>query len=1085
VQLSRVIRNVAAVVAAVVSIGLVGALPASAAPKPRLDISITQKPDNPSPSASATFAWISTNPGVTGATYTCSRDGATPTACSSPVTYSGLADGTHSFVVKGKKNGATRPGSATVRWEVDTVPPGAPVIAPVPSPTKNTSAVISFTNGDQSAVAHTCALDANAPVACTSPWAVVPSPLAEGSHTVTVRSRDAFGTLGGSSSVTWVVDQTAPAGVVLTGPASPTSNTLATFGFTSAGATSFTCALDGQAAATCADGYAVTVTEGQHSMVVTGYDAANNASLPGTATWTVDTTAPPVPSILTGPATVTNQTGVDFLVDNPDSSATLQCRLDGGSWNTCPSPVHYTVSVQGAHTLQVRAVDAAGNASAASSHGWTLDTTAPAPAQFLSGPDSPTSSTAAEFDFVPSDPSDPGFNGFVCSYDAGSYVTCDIETVPVTVPVAEGSHTLSVKTVDAANNPSGAAVTWTWVVDLTGPTVPAFGSTPADPTSQTTSTFVFSSEAGATFACTLDSGTAVPCASPYTLTGLVGGAHSFLVVASDAAGNTSQATHSWTVDTTPPAAPSIGTGPATTTNQTDADFEVTNPDGSAVLQCSLDGGAFTTCPSPVHLVVATEGPHSLEVRARDTAGNTSAVSGPYDWTLDTSPPAVPTFGSGPDATTSATSATFTFSSEPGTTFDCRIDGGSAAPCSSPVTVSPVAPGAHTFQVTASDAAGNTSTASRSWTVEAPSTGNPSPPATPPTTPPVTAPGQAATATYAVSSALTGTSRVTFSGDVTGVSATTVTLRTGSTGIPVVLGCATAAGAATACSGAVRAVTIRPVGHLVAGQTYVLAAAGLTGSNGKAVNGSTSFRASTVEQETSAGAVARWAKVKAAAAYGRSYLVADGKGATVSYRFTGRRVTWVTATGPSMGRATVYVDGVKKATVNNWSAQPAWKVARTIKGLKAGSHVLRVIVAGRAGHAGGGTAVALDAVRVGTKKVVASPVVTTTWRHASSLKASARGYSVEHAAGATMAFTFRGRSVSWVTATGPTMGKAKILVDGKLRITVDNYAARGKWGVKRTLTGLSDGVHTVTVVATGKKRARATGAFVAVDRWLVG
>ena len=47
------------------------------------------------------------------------------------------------------------------------------------------------------------------------------------------------------------------------------------------------------------------------------------------------------------------------------------------------------------------------------------------------------------------------------------------------------------------------------------------------------------------------------------LTALAEGAHTFAVMARDAAGNLSTASSgAWTVDTTPPPAPSVTTGPA-------------------------------------------------------------------------------------------------------------------------------------------------------------------------------------------------------------------------------------------------------------------------------------------------------------------------------------------------------------------------------------------------------------------------------------------------------------------------------------------------------------------------------------------
>ena len=65
-----------------------------------------------------------------------------------------------------------------------------------------------------------------------------------------------------------------------------------------------------------------------------------------------------------------------------------------------------------------------------------------------------------------------------------------------------------------------------------------------------------------------------------------------------------------------------------------------------------------------------------------------------------------------------------------------------------------------------------------------------------------------------------------------------------------------------------------------------------------------------------------------------------------------------------------------------------------------------------------------------------------------------------------------------------MGKAKVYVDGVLKTTVDNYGKRSGWNLRRTVTGLSDALHTVKIVVTGKRRASA-GTMVVVDRWLVG
>jgi hypothetical protein len=86
---------------------------------------------------------------------------------------------------------------------------------------------------------------------------------------------------------------------------------------------------------------------------------------------------------------------------------------------------------------------------------------------------------------------------------------------------------------------------------------------------------------------------------------------------------------------------------------------------------------------------------------------------------DTTPPDT-TISSGPSGTTTATSASFAFSSsEAGSTFACKLDGGDYAACTSPKAYSGLSAGSHTFSVRATDAAGNTdeSAATRTWTIQ--------------------------------------------------------------------------------------------------------------------------------------------------------------------------------------------------------------------------------------------------------------------------------------------------------------------------------------------------------------------------------
>jgi hypothetical protein len=93
--------------------------------------------------------------------------------------------------------------------------------------------------------------------------------------------------------------------------------------------------------------------------------------------------------------------------------------------------------------------------------------------------------------------------------------------------------------------------TWNWTVDLVRPVVtvsggPREGST----TTATRASFSFVANEPVTFRCTLDLSVPKACTSPRTYTGLVPGAHTFSVTATDRAGNASVAKiRHWTVST--------------------------------------------------------------------------------------------------------------------------------------------------------------------------------------------------------------------------------------------------------------------------------------------------------------------------------------------------------------------------------------------------------------------------------------------------------------------------------------------------------------------------------------------------------
>jgi hypothetical protein len=159
---------------------------------------------------------------------------------------------------------------------------------------------------------------------------------------------------------------------------------------------------------------------------------------------------------------------------------------------------------------------------------------------------------------------------------------------------------------------------------------------------------------------------------------------------------------------------------------------------SSLFQCQLDGATWSGCSNPKGLAGLASGQHLFAVRAVSRKGVSDPSPASRTFSVDLSQPAPPptdttpsstdttppetTITSGPSGTISTDSTSFSFaSSEPPSSFQCRLDGAAWASCSSPKAVTNLANGPHTFEIRATDGAGNTdlSPASRSLAVQVP------------------------------------------------------------------------------------------------------------------------------------------------------------------------------------------------------------------------------------------------------------------------------------------------------------------------------------------------------------------------------
>ncbi|HXE46044.1 MAG TPA: Ig-like domain-containing protein [Conexibacter sp.] len=545
----------------------------------------------------------------------------------------------------------------------------------------------------------------------------------------------------------------APSVSIDSGPSGPTNDAMPVFGFTvDASATTVECSIDqgtpayGPCSGAATDQPAAPLPDGAYVFRVRATDDQLEQT-EMTQSFTVDTTAPSL-SVDSGPSRATNDATPSFGF-TAEAGATVECSVDQGrpAYGSCTTAISHTVAgplADGSYVFRVRATDAAGN-QAVLTRSFSVDTTAPS-LSVDSGPSGLTNDATPSFGFT----AEVGAT-VECSVDQGSaaYGPCTSgATEVVGAPLADGSYVFRVRATDAAGNET--VLTQSFTVDTVAPVV-GVTSGPAGPTNDTTPSFGFTAEVGATVECSVDQGTPVygPCSTAVSDTvgaPLADGAYVFRVRATDAAGNQAVATQSFSVDTAAPSL-SIDSGPAGLTNDATPSFGFTAEAGATV-ECSVDQGspAYGPCTSATTNVVASalpDGTYTFRVRATSGVGNHAVDSRTF--TVDTAPPAL-SVDFGPSGTTSDNTPLFGFSAEAGATVECSIDQGTPAyrPCASATTdaaFAPLADGAYVFRVRATDAAGNAVVLTRSFTVDTapptPAPPSPTPNPTPPTTPPVT------------------------------------------------------------------------------------------------------------------------------------------------------------------------------------------------------------------------------------------------------------------------------------------------------------------------------------------------------------
>jgi hypothetical protein len=461
---------------------------------------------------------------------------------------------------------------------------------------------------------------------------------------------------------------------------------------------------------------------------VTAYDNIGNSSS-ATFAITPDSTQPSTTDNTTAIGNAwknTNQTVVLTPSDSGSGVGATYHTTDGSTPTTSsPTGTSFALTADGTYTIKYFSVDRVSNTEAVKTGstviridktGPTVTMTAP-PATIKNGQvlsatasDALSGVASVSYYYCPGTPCTP-------STLIGTSTTGPSYSITWSAMPADGPYQLLARATDVAGNPTDSAKR-NVTIDNTAPAAPAITASPPNPSNSTAPSFSFTGEAGATFQCQLDGGGFSACTSPKAYSGLSASSHTFQVRQTDIAGNTSpNATYTWTIDTTPPAAPSITSNPPALSNSRSASFMYAG-EAAATFQCQLDGSGFASCPSPKTYSSLGDGSHTFQARQTDAAGNVGPNAS-YTWTIDATAPAAPTITANPPGLSSSPSASFSFSGEAGATFECELDGAGVSSCSSPKAYSGLSDGPHTFDVRQTDAAGNTGPSTTyAWTVDA-------------------------------------------------------------------------------------------------------------------------------------------------------------------------------------------------------------------------------------------------------------------------------------------------------------------------------------------------------------------------------
>ena len=544
-------------------------------------------------------------------------------------TFKGLPDGTHTVYVKAVDN-AGNAGTDSVTFTVDTVAPAISITSPSDNAVLRSSDVsIKWTGSDITSGIdrYEIQIDGGSWTQAGTSTSHIFTGLSDGTHTVHVKAVDKAGNTA-TDSVTFTVDATEPS-ISIT---SPPNNTIInssdiTISWTGSDNTTsidhYEVQIDGgpwTQAGTSTNHTLTGLPDGTHTVYVKAIDKAGNTAT-DSITFTMDTIAPALR--ITSPHNNTIIKLSDITIswtgsDNTTSIDHYEVQIDKSPWSyTYYTTYTLTDLSDGSHTVNVKAVDRAGNEVAVSAT-FTVDTVAP-----ILGIASPPNNAVLSLsevtvEWIGSDITS-GIDHYEVQIDRGPWSKVGTFTNRTFTGLLDGTHTVYVRVVDKAGNVATANVTFT--VDATSPTVTEHSPVGEDVSVDTVITVTFSepmdqgtveiSVEGVNGSITWDNNTATFIPSENLSYDTV---YTVYVTGSDLAGNTLDR-YNWSFKTTdtgtitgkvvdengkpiPGALVTLDTGETTTTDK-NGEFTLHARAGNHTITISKEGYKTTNTTAPV------------------------------------------------------------------------------------------------------------------------------------------------------------------------------------------------------------------------------------------------------------------------------------------------------------------------------------------------------------------------------------------------------------------------------------------------------------------------------------------------------